>query len=140
FFIERFTRFGHRVILTGANASAAYLSGVNVTSTLIGAYVTSGIGAALAGLVFLGRTGVPNDFGGMGLHFQALAAVVVGGTALSGGSGSVLGTLAGTLLLTISLTIGIIIGLPYAAQLMEYGGLIVVASIVYSLLRRQRGR
>jgi ribose transport system permease protein len=140
FLLERFTRFGHRVIMIGANPSAAYLSGVKITSTLIGAYVTSGVAAALAGLVFLGRTGVPNDFGGMGLEFQALAAAVVGGTALSGGRGSVLGTFAGTLLLTISLTIGLIIGWPYATQLIEYGGLIVVASLVYSLLRRDTAR
>jgi ribose transport system permease protein len=138
--LERWTRFGHRVILVGANPSAAYLSGVNVTWTIIGAYVTSGVAAALAGLVFLGRTGVPNDFGGMGLDFQALAAVVVGGTALAGGRGSVVGTFAGTLVLIMALTIGIIIGLPYAAQLIEYGGLIVVAGLAYSLLRRDAGR
>jgi ribose/xylose/arabinose/galactoside ABC-type transport system permease subunit len=135
--VQRATRFGHRVLMVGANASAATLSGIQVTATVIGAYVICGVGSAIAGLVFLGRTGVPNDFSGMGLEFQALAAVVVGGTALAGGRGSVIGTLAGTLLLTISLTLGIIVGLPYGAQVVEYGGLIVVASLAYSMLRRE---
>jgi ribose/xylose/arabinose/galactoside ABC-type transport system permease subunit len=134
--VQRGTRLGHRIRLVGANASMAHLSGVNVTGTVVGAYVLSGIAAGLAGLTLIGRTGVPNDFGGMGLEFQALAAVVIGGTAFAGGRGSVIGTLAGMLFLSMSLTLGIIIGLPYGAQLLEYGALIVIAGVIYSLLRR----
>jgi ribose/xylose/arabinose/galactoside ABC-type transport system permease subunit len=135
YLVQRFTRLGRRVFLVGSNRRAAYFSGVHVRGTILGAYVLSGITAGLAGLVLLGRTGVPNDFSGMGLEFQALAAVVIGGTAFAGGRGSVVGTLAGALLLSISLSLGVILGLPYGAQLVEYGVLIVVASIVYSLLR-----
>jgi ribose/xylose/arabinose/galactoside ABC-type transport system permease subunit len=135
YLIQRFTRLGRRVFLVGSNRRAAYFSGVNVRGTILGSYVLSGITAGLAGLVLLGRTGVPNDFSGMGLEFQALAAVVIGGTAFAGGRGSVVGTLAGALLLSISITLGVILGLPYGAQLVEYGVLIVVASIAYSLLR-----
>jgi ribose transport system permease protein len=135
--LQTFTRLGHRVHLVGDNPVAAYVSGIRVSATVFATFALSGMTAALAGLVLLGRSGVPNDFSGMNLQFQALAAVALGGTAFAGGRGSVIGTLAGTLLIVSSLEIGIILGWPYGAQLMEYGLLILLATVLYSVLRRE---
>jgi ribose transport system permease protein len=133
--VQTATRLGHRIYLVGDNPVAAYLSGIRAGGTIVGAFVLSGVCAALGGLILLGRTGIPNDFSGLNLQFQALAAVALGGTAFSGGSGSVIGTLAGTLLIVSSLEIGIILGWPYGAQLMEYGILILLATVSYSVMR-----
>jgi ribose transport system permease protein len=138
FLIQRFTRFGQRIFLVGDNRVAAYHSGIYVNAMIIGAFVLSGACAALAGLVLLGRSGVPNDYSGMNLHFQALAAVALGGTAFAGGRGSVIGTFAGTLLIAISLGLGILLGWPFGAQLVEYGVLILIATVLYSFISGER--
>jgi ribose/xylose/arabinose/galactoside ABC-type transport system permease subunit len=134
YLVQRFTRFGHRIFLVGDNRLAAYFSGIHVNVMVVGAFMLSGAFAALAGLVLLGRSGVPNDFSGMNLHFQALAAVALGGTAFAGGRGSVIGTFAGTILIAISLGLGILLGWPFGAQLVEYGVLILIATVLYSLI------
>ncbi len=100
-FLER-TRGGRYLYAIGDNASAARLSGVRVAWHTAGVYVISGLLAGVAGLVHCAQLeqGNPND--GVAYELDAIAAVVIGGTALSGGSGSVAGTLVGIL------TIGVI--------------------------------
>lgn len=96
------TRGGRYLYAIGDNASAARLSGVRVAWHTTGVYVISGLLAGVAGLVHCAQLeqGNPND--GVAYELDAIAAVVIGGTALSGGSGSVAGTLVGIL------TIGVI--------------------------------
>jgi ribose transport system permease protein len=60
--------------------------------------------------------------------------VALGGTAFAGGRGSVIGTFAGTILIAISLGLGILLGWPFGAQLVEYGVLILIATVLYSLI------
>ncbi len=96
------TRGGRYLYAIGANETAARLSGVRVLFHKGSVYVISGALAALAGLVHCAQLqqGNPND--GVAYELDAIAAVVIGGTALTGGSGSVIGTLVGIL------TIGVI--------------------------------
>jgi simple sugar transport system permease protein len=96
--ILRFTSFGRYVYAIGGNVEAARLSGVNVARVQFTAYLLSGLLAGVAGVLFVAqyRQGKPDA--GTGLELDAIAAVVIGGTSLMGGRGSLAGTLVGVLI------------------------------------------
>lgn len=95
------TRFGRQVYAIGGNEEAARAAGFSPTRTVIIVYTLSGLLAALAGWMLLGRleTSVPNL--GVGLTLEVVAAAVIGGVALAGGEGSIIGAFAGVLLLAV---------------------------------------
>ncbi len=98
-FVAKQTRFGRSVYAVGGNSSSAELLGVPVSKTLVAAYALSGFCAALGGVVFTLYTQSGNAISGTGMELDAIACVVIGGTLLSGGYGSVLGTLLGVCIL-----------------------------------------
>ena len=95
------TAFGRHVYALGGNETAARLSGVKTQRVKLAVYGISGLTAALAAVILTGRlmSGQPNA--GVGFELDAIAAVVLGGTAISGGRGLILGTLIGAVLLGI---------------------------------------
>jgi ribose transport system permease protein len=95
------TRFGRYVQAIGSNETATRLSGVNVGAVTVGVFSVCGVAAALAGIIHAAQLeqGNPND--GVAYELDAIAAVVIGGTSLSGGRGTVIGTLIGTLIIGI---------------------------------------
>jgi ribose transport system permease protein len=93
------TRFGRHVYAVGDNDEAARLMGLNTGRVTIGVYALSGALAGLAGVLDAARLGAGRPVAGQGDELNAIAAVVVGGTLLTGGQGSVMSTLAGVLLL-----------------------------------------
>ena len=95
------TRWGQEVYAIGANPEAARLSGIPVTRRIVLVYGVSGAMAGLAALVFLARLNSAEGDIGETLTLPAVTAVLVGGTSLFGGSGSIAGTLTGALLLTL---------------------------------------
>lgn len=95
-YVLRFTLFGRDVYAVGSNPKAARLSGINVTRTTIAVYAIVGACAALGGIIVSSRTAAASPTIGNTFMLQAAAAVLIGGTSLRGGSGSVLGTLIGT--------------------------------------------
>jgi ribose transport system permease protein len=97
----RYTTSGHEVYAMGANAEAARLSGIPVTSRLILIYTLSGAMAGLAGVVYLARLNSAEAGIGDPLFLPAIAAVLIGGTSLFGGSGGLMGTLVGAVILTL---------------------------------------
>ena len=101
-FLNR-TTFGQQIYAVGANAVAARLSGVPVKRRLILVFVASGAMAGLASIVFLARLNSAEGDIGEALTLPAIAAVVIGGTSLFGGVGSLFGTLIGCLILTLIL-------------------------------------
>jgi ribose transport system permease protein len=135
--IQNGTLFGRRLYLVGGNPEAARLSGVNVSRTLFLAYTCSGFTAALAGLVLLARSGVSSNFAGQGYEFDALAAVVLGGTTFEGGKGGIGGTLAGVLILLVAFNLVNILGLNFNAQLVLKGSIIIGAAALYRLAQRR---
>jgi len=98
-FISRQTQFGRNVYAIGGSSASATLMGLPVRRTLILVYVLSGFCSALGGAVFTLYTSSGNAISGTGLELDAIAAVVIGGTLLSGGYGSVFGSLLGILIL-----------------------------------------
>ena len=95
------TRFGRHVMSIGGNEEAARLSGVTVTRSKILVYALNGLLVGLAALMFTARTNAGDPGSAVGYELDAIAAVVVGGTSLSGGKGSVVGTLVGALFIGV---------------------------------------
>ncbi|HEX4452797.1 MAG TPA: inner-membrane translocator [Kofleriaceae bacterium] len=97
-FVTRRTRFGRHLYAIGGNPEAARLSGIDVRKTTLGAFLIVGVLTALAGVMLAARVnGVTPGSQGNLLELDAVTAVVIGGTALGGGRGSVIGTVLGTL-------------------------------------------
>ncbi|HVO20161.1 MAG TPA: galactofuranose ABC transporter, permease protein YjfF [Anaeromyxobacter sp.] len=96
-YVLRFTRFGRTVYAIGGNEQSALLMGLPVGRTKIGIYALSGFCSGLAGVVFTFYTLSGYALDGKGMELDAIAAVVIGGTLLTGGSGSILGTVLGVL-------------------------------------------
>jgi ribose transport system permease protein len=94
-FVLVWTPFGRHVYAVGGNVEAARLAGIRVPRVLLGVYVLCGLLAGLAGVMVASRIGSGYPNAGEGMELDAVAAVVVGGTSLFGGRGSVWGTLAG---------------------------------------------
>ncbi|RNL62146.1 ABC transporter permease [Nocardioides marmoriginsengisoli] len=100
-FVLTRTVFGAHLYATGSESRSARLAGVKVDRVLVAAYVLSGVLASVAGLLLASRLGSGYAAHGTGWEFQIVAAVLLGGTSIFGGSGSVIGTLAGVLLLGV---------------------------------------
>ncbi len=97
FVVLRWTYFGRDIYAVGGNIDAARLSGINVARTLILAYAIAGLGAALAGVIQVGRLGAASPLVGQDIPLSAAAGVLLGGTSFSGGVGGVTGTAVGVL-------------------------------------------
>jgi ribose transport system permease protein len=100
-FVLARTVFGRHVYATGGNAEAAKLSGVNTDRVQILVYTVSGAMAALAGVILTSRLDSAQPTAGAGYELDAITAVVLGGTSLSGGRGWIFGTLVGALLIGV---------------------------------------
>ncbi|MBA2952950.1 sugar ABC transporter permease YjfF [Nocardioides sp. MAH-18] len=96
-FVMQFTRFGRTVYAVGGNEQSARLMGLDVARTKVAVYVISGVCAGLAGLVLTAYSGAGYPRNGIGTELDVIAAVVIGGTLLTGGTGYVLGSLIGVL-------------------------------------------
>lgn len=103
--VAHFTRFGRHVYAVGGNEQSAVLMGLPVARTKVSVYALGGFCSAAAGVVFTFYTSSGNPTAGTGLELDAIAAVVVGGTLLSGGVGLLAGTLVGVLIFGMIQTI-----------------------------------
>jgi ribose/xylose/arabinose/galactoside ABC-type transport system permease subunit len=100
-FVLKKTVFGRHVYATGGNAESAKLSGVKVDRVQLWVYTISGVMAAIAGVVLTSRLNSAQPTAGTGYELDAIAAVVLGGTSLTGGRGWIFGTLVGALLIGV---------------------------------------
>lgn len=130
------TRFGQYIYLLGDNPVAARLAGINIEFVTVMVYVASGLCAALAGLILIARLDSAQPVIGMGYEFNAIAAVVVGGTSFFGGEGTLFGTLLGTLLIeTLSNGLNLLNVSPLWEQVVK-GLVIALALLAYKALNR----
>ena len=127
-FLLNNTRYGRYVVAVGGNEKAARLSGIPVSTIKISVYALTGFVAAIAGVVHAGQFsfGSPND--GAGYELTAIAAVVIGGTDLFGGAGSMIGTIAGAVMLGALANILQLNDVSAAMQLLATGAIIVIAA------------
>lgn len=99
YFILKYTPFGQHVVAVGGNYEAAKLTGININRTLLGVYIISGLASALGALILVARIGAAEPTAGTMYELDAIAAAVMGGASLMGGSGSIIGTLIGALII-----------------------------------------
>jgi len=126
--VFRLTPFGRYVLAVGGNPSAARLAGVPVRATIVKVYVASAFLAAVAGVIVAARLGASDAAKiGQNMELDAIAAVVVGGTSLSGGRATISGTLIGALIMQVIATSFNMLLVPYALSLALKAAIILVA-------------
>ena len=131
------TLFGRYAYAIGSSARAAQRAGVPVARWRIAYYVTSGGLAALAGLVFVARTGNAQPSAALGIELDVITAVILGGTSLTGGRGRLWGTFVGLVLLGVVNNGLILVGVPAFWQQVVKGAILLVA-VLYDELRRHQ--
>lgn len=125
------TSFGRSIYATGIREAAAYLSGIRTRLVIIGAFMMSGVCAAIAGVLLAGYSA--KAYQGMGTPYllPAIAAVVLGGTRILGGQGRYVGTLVGVILIVLLNSVLSIMQMPEAGRQVIYGSVIVGMLLVY---------
>jgi ribose transport system permease protein len=127
-FIIRRTRIGRQILAVGGNEHAARLAGVPVARVKRFVYVVSAATAGVAGLIVVGRNSASDaNLVGLGMELDAIAAVAVGGTLLSGGKANIVGTLIGALIIQLVRFTLLANGIPDAAAMVVKATLIVAA-------------
>lgn len=132
------TTFGRHLYAVGGNRNAAHLSGVNVDGIIIATYTISSFLAGVAGLVLTGYIGLADNWLGRGYELDSIAAVVVGGTVMEGGRGSVLGSVAGVFIIVILYNLVLLLGLDEETQRIVKGLAIIIAVALYMRLRARQ--
>ncbi|GGW39663.1 sugar ABC transporter permease [Gemmobacter lanyuensis] len=132
-----YTRYGKFTYAIGANPQAARVSGINIGSHLIKVYAIAGLLSGLAGVVTAARAASAQPTMGTAYELDAIAAAVIGGTSLAGGSGRILGTVIGTLILGVIMSGFTFLKIgSYYQEIMK--GAIIVAAVVIDQYRRSR--
>ncbi|MDH3301991.1 MAG: ABC transporter permease [Acidimicrobiia bacterium] len=135
-FVLHRTTFGFMVKSFGSNPKATRLAGVNTAWVVIGAFILSGLGAMVGGFVLAAFSNTAVSSMSTGFDFEALAAIIVGGTSVFGGRGSVLRTLLGVIFVSVLTNIMVLSGLGFGYQQMAIGALIVLAVSIDALARK----
>lgn len=135
--VLRHTRFGRHVYAAGGNPHAATVSGVNVARVRFLVFVISGVLAGLSGMILAARTGSGLTQAGIAYELDAIAAVVIGGTSLSGGIGTITGTLIGALLIAVMNNGLDLMGVEsYYQQVIK--GMLIVAAVMLDQTKNKR--
>lgn len=130
--ILRYVPFGRYVYSVGSSFEGARLAGVRTTRVIMLTYMICGIFAALAGIVTACRLYVGHPVAGSTAALDSIAAIVIGGTSLSGGKGSVVGTVIGVILMTVVANLLNLTGVPtYIQQIVK--GVIIILAILLSV-------
>jgi len=138
-FVARKTAFGRSVFAIGGNAAAARLAGIKVARVRVLLFATMGMLGAVSGVLLAARLGSGNAGAANGLEFDVIAAVVIGGTAMSGGRGSLVGTFLGVIFITLIGNGLVLLGVDSFLQSVVRGVIIVLAVLLNVTLSRKRG-
>ena len=133
------TTFGYHIRATGSNRAAAILSGVPVRRVKMAAFVLVSVSAAFAGALSFAHLTSVSPTAGAGLELTIIAAVVIGGTALFGGEGTVIGTVLGAALLTVMRNGVVQLGGEGRLQEAFLGAIIIVAVLIHTHLGKKGG-
>lgn len=127
------TKFGRHIYAIGGNESAARLSGININKVKIWVYAIAGILAAVGGILLTSRLDSAQPNAGMSYELDSIAAVVIGGTSLSGGRGSIMGTVQGALIIGV-LNSGLVLlnVSPFWQQIIK--GLVILLAVIMDRL------
>jgi len=131
--VTKRTQFGRHIYAIGGNESAARLSGININKIKIWVYAIAGILAAVGGIILTSRLDSAQPNAGMSYELDSIAAVVIGGTSLSGGRGSIMGTVQGALIIGV-LNSGLVLlnVSPFWQQIIK--GLVILLAVIMDRL------
>jgi ribose transport system permease protein len=138
FFLLGKSKFGRKVYCIGANQAAARVSGIRVNRVKFILYLISGITASLSGLILTGQTAVGMPQHANGAELDVITAVLLGGTALSGGKGDILGTLAGVLILGVLYNGFTMIGFRFVHIRVFQGIILILIVALYELRDKKK--
>jgi ribose transport system permease protein len=128
------TTFGRRTVAVGGNPEAARLAGINVKRHTVYLYALLGLCCGIAALLLVARTTTGSSTHGLGYELDAIAAVVIGGTLLSGGRGTIVGTVLGVLIFTTLTNIFVLNNRSFSEQQLLKGAIIVAAVLLQQRL------
>ena len=137
--VLRYTRYGRQVYAVGGNPEAARLSGLNVRAVTTSVYVIMGFFAGLGAFVLSARLNSAEAVAGMGYELTVIASVVIGGTSLFGGTGTIFGTVIGTILIGVLLNGLVLMNVSsYVQQIII--GIIIVLAVAFDTFAKSRRR
>jgi inositol transport system permease protein len=137
--VLRTTRYGRRVYAVGGNPEAARLAGLNVNNVICGVYVIMGFFAGLGAFVLAARLNSAEAVAGTGYELTVIASVVIGGTSLFGGSGTIFGTVIGAILIGVLLNGLVLMNVSsYIQQIII--GVIIVFAVAFDTFAKSRRR
>ncbi len=131
------SKFGRKIYLIGNNINAARLAGINVNRVRFILYLLCGISAAFSAIILIGQTGVGMPQHGIGNELDIISAVLLGGTAFTGGRGRILGTLAGVLILGVLYNGFTMIGFRYV-HIRIFQGILLILIVAFYEIRENR--
>ena len=135
-FAANSTRIGRSIYAIGASPRAALVAGLNVVGLRFMLFVASGISAALAGILMIGQSGSATPSAASGYELWVITAILLGGTSLSGGQGSVIRTALGVLIIGVLNNGMVLLSVPTFYQTIANGSLLLMAVIVDQLQKR----
>jgi ribose/xylose/arabinose/galactoside ABC-type transport system permease subunit len=136
--IFRYTTIGRSLFVIGSNERVAHLSGTRVSRTVLLTFIASGMFAAIAGLVMASRNGSTVANSGVGMDFDSIIVVVLGGTSLFGGRGGAFRTVAGVLIFGVLNNLMVLLGFPAVAQQIVKGAVFLLVIAIDSALREDK--
>ncbi len=136
-FILSWTRIGRLMTMVGSNVRAATAAGVSTTATVTAAYVIAGACASISGILLAARYGSGDMEIGVGYDYTAIAAVLVGGTGIAGGSGSTLRTLVGVIVISVIEVVLLLRGFSEQLQYLITGLLVLCVIMLHTLGERR---
>jgi ribose transport system permease protein len=135
--LYRKTVFGNCIRAIGGNQEAARISGIKIDKHKILIFIISGAMSALAGIIMVGRINTGQPIAGQGWEIDAIAAAIVGGTALSGGQGTILGTLIGAALIGVMSNAMVLMSISMYFQ-QVFTGLVLIGVVAIDTIKRRR--
>ena len=135
FFVVKYTVFGRYAVAMGGNQEAVRISGVNIAKIRFGVYITVGICVGIAAAVMTARVGAAQVSAGQDLEMDSIAAVVIGGTAMSGGSCKIIGTLFGCILVGVINNALNLLGVNASWQIIAKGAIILISILLDTVSR-----
>ncbi len=136
--VLRFTTLGRSIYACGSNPVSARYSGVSIRSTTLAVYAVSSVLAALTGLLLIGYTRTSYLDTGNVYTMNSIAAVVIGGTSVSGGMGGYAGTIAGSFIMTIIIGLLSVVRIPVSGRQIVQGLIILVIILAYGREQKRR--
>ena len=137
-FVLRYTAWGRHVYAVGDDAEAARLAGIQVQRVLLSVYLVAGLIYAITGWILIGRVNAASPNSGIDANLDSITAVVIGGTSLFGGRGTIVGSLIGALIVGVFRNGLLLAGVDTNYQTLAIGILIIIAVSVDQWIRRAR--